>query len=214
MLQWTFERLAQNGIDEAILAVNRLTEFYIKQHHISKCGLKIKYSHDPPKMPLGTAGPIKKAEKLIGHKDPFLVLNGDIFADINYKKIIDNHTEGKAIATIALHEVEDPSRYGVAEIAQGNLIKKFIEKPPKETTPSNLINAGVYVLSPKIFEYIPSGRAVSLEREIFPKLAEKKVLYGYKIDGLWIDIGKPEEFLQTNKILLGTFSYQKNKTKE
>lgn len=71
LLQWTFERLAQNGIDEAILAVNRQTEFYLKQHHISKCGLKIKYSHDPPKMPLGTAGPIKKAEKLIGNKEPF-----------------------------------------------------------------------------------------------------------------------------------------------
>jgi mannose-1-phosphate guanylyltransferase len=164
-------------------------------------------------MPLGTAGPIKKAEKLIGHKDPFLVLNGDIFADLNYKKIIDNHTEENAIATIALHEVEDPSRYGVAEITQGNLIKKFIEKPPKETSPSNLINAGAYVLSPKIFEYIPSGRAVSLEREVFPRLAEKKVLYGYKIDGLWIDIGKPEEFLQTNKILLGTLANKKIKQK-
>ncbi len=211
LLQWTFERLAQNGIDEAILAVNRQTEFYLKQHRISKCGLTIKYSHDPPKMPLGTAGPIKKAEKLIGNKEPFLALNGDIFADLNYKKIIENHIEGNAIATIALHEVEDPSRYGVAELENGNRIKKFIEKPPKGKSPGNLINAGAYVLSPKIFEYIPTGRAVSLEREVFPILAEKKSLFGHKIDGLWIDIGKPEEFLQTNKILLGLIPIKKAK---
>jgi len=211
LLQWTFERLAKNGVDEAILAVNRQTEFYLKQHRISKYGLKIKYSHDPPKMPLGTAGPIKKAEKLIGHKEPFLVLNGDIFADLDYKKIIETHLEGNAVATITLHEVEDPSRYGVAELSQGNLIKKFIEKPPKETAPSKLINAGTYVLSPKIFDYIPPGRAVSLEREVFPKLAENKALYGKKIDGLWIDIGKPEEFLQTNKILLGIVATNKSK---
>ncbi len=63
LLQWTFEKLAENGVDEVILAVNRLTEFHIRQQHLSKVGLKVKYSHDPPKMPLGTAGPIKR-EKL------------------------------------------------------------------------------------------------------------------------------------------------------
>lgn len=202
MLQWTFERLAQNGIDEAILAVNGLTEFYIKQQLLPKCGLNIKYSHDPPKMPLGTAGPIKKAEKLIGHDEPFLVLNGDIFADLSYREMLESHREGKAVATIALHEADDPSRYGVAELAAENRIKRFIEKPPKETAPTNLINAGVYVLSPKVFEYIPVGRAVSMEREVFPRLAEKNALYSHKVGGLWIDIGKPEEYLMTNKILL------------
>lgn len=205
LLQWTFERLAASGVDEAILAVNGLTEFYLRQHNIPRYGLTIKYSHDPPKMPLGTAGPIKKAERRIGHDEPFLVLNGDIFTDMNYKEMLESHVEGKAVATIALHEAEDPSRYGVAELSPNNHIKRFIEKPPKETAPSNLINAGVYVLSPKIFDYIPAGRAVSMEREVFPKLAEKEALYGHKIDGLWIDIGKPEEYLQTNKILLDAF---------
>jgi mannose-1-phosphate guanylyltransferase len=114
-----------------------------------------------------------------------------------------NH-EGKAVATIALHEAEDPSRYGTAELAEGNRIKQFVEKPPKGTEPSKLINAGVYVLSPKIFDYIPEGRAVSMEREVFPKLAEKNALYGHKVGGLWIDIGKPEEYLETNKLILET----------
>jgi mannose-1-phosphate guanylyltransferase len=204
LLQWIFERLAKNNVDEAILAVNRQTEFYIKQQRIPKCGLSVKYSIDPPKTPLGTAGPIKKAERIIGHSEPFLVLNGDIFADLSYTEILQKHRERKALATIALYKVKDPSRYGVAEIAENCRITRFIEKPAKEVAPTNLINAGVYVLSPKVFQYIPEGKAVSMEREVFPKLVEKGELYGHVFQGLWIDIGKPEEYLQTNKLLLGS----------
>ena len=202
LLQWTFERLAQNGINEAILAVNALTQFHIRQNHPPKCGLKVKFSIDPPKMPLGTAGPIKKAEKLIGHEEPFIVLNGDIFADINYRELFDKHRKSNALATIALCAVEDPSCFGVAELVNGNCIKKFIEKPAKGEATSNLINAGAYVLSPDVFRYIPEGRAVSIEREVFPKLAKEGKLCGYCVDGLWMDIGKPQEYLDTNKIIL------------
>jgi mannose-1-phosphate guanylyltransferase len=202
LLQWTFERLDKNNITEAILAVNYQTEVYIKQHKIPKCRLKVKYSRDPIKKPLGTAGPIKKAEKLLGYDSPFLALNGDIFADLNYTEILKKHREEKAVATIALHRADDPSRYGVAELAEDNRIKRFIEKPSAKDAPTKLINAGVYVLSPKIFDYIPIGRNVSIEREIFPKLANEGKLYGHILEGLWMDIGKPEEFLEINRILL------------
>jgi len=201
LLQWTFEKLAENGVSEVILAVNKLTQFHIRQQRLPRCGLKVRFSVDPPKMPLGTAGPVKKAQKLIGN-EIFLVLNGDLITEINYKELFKSHLEGQAVATIALHEAEDPSRYGVAELDENNRIRRFVEKPAKGTEPSKLINAGVYVLSPKIFEYIPAGRAVSMEREIFPMLAEHNALFGHKVSGLWIDIGKPEEYLQTNKLLL------------
>jgi len=202
LLQWIFERLAKNDVKEAILAVNGQTEFCLKEQRIPKYGLSVKYSIDPPKMPLGTGGPIKKAEKLVGHAEPFLVLNGDIFADLSYREILEKHEERKALATIALCEVEDPSRYGVAEIAENGRIKRFIEKPAKSMAPINLINAGVYVLSPKVLQYIPKGKAVSMEREVFPKLVEIGALYGQVFHGLWMDIGKPEEYLQINKMLL------------
>jgi len=206
LIEWTFERLFNNGVEEAILAVNALTQFYFKQQRPHRYGLKIKFSIDPPKMPLGTAGPVKKAEKLFGHDEPFIVLNGDIFADLSYRELLDTHIKTKALATIALCKVEDPSRYGVAEIANGNCIKRFIEKPPKDKAPSNQINAGVYILSPKVFEYIPRGKPVSMEREVFPKLAEEGKLYGHLVNGLWMDIGKPEEYLETNKIILDQLS--------
>ena len=201
LLQWTFERLSKNGVDKAVLAVNALTQFYIKQNNPAKSGLRIKFSIDPPKKPLGTAGPIKKAEKLIGHDEPFIVLNGDIFAEINYRDLIVTHKKTKALATIALCTVEDPSAFGVAEL-EGNRIKRFIEKPAKGEALSNLINAGAYVLDPKVFDYIPEGRPVSLEREVFPKIAQEGKLYSCKTEGLWIDIGKPKEYLEANKTIL------------
>jgi mannose-1-phosphate guanylyltransferase len=208
LLQWTFERLAKNNIKEARLAVNYQTEVAIKQHRIPRCGLHVTYSRDPLRKPLGTGGPIKKAEKFIGNGAPFLVLNGDIFADVNYTEILKIHEENNAVATIALHRVEDPSRYGVAELAENNRIKRFIEKPPVGTAPTNLINAGAYVLSQKIFEYIPEGRAVSIEYEVFPKIAKEGELYGYVFDGLWMDIGKPEDYLEVNKTLIASIPNQ------
>ncbi len=214
LLQWIFERLANNGVDEAILAVNALTQFYIRQNRPPKSGLKVKFSIDPPKMPLGTAGPIKKAEKLIGHDEPFIVLNGDIFADINYKQLLDTHKKSNALATIALCKVEDPCSFGVAELVGGNRIKRFIEKPAKGQAPSNLINAGAYVLSPKVFDYIPEGRAVSIEREVFPKLAEEGKLQGFCMEGLWMDIGKPQEYLEANKIILDSIAKSKKVSAE
>jgi len=209
LLQWIFERLAEGGIDEAILAVNAITKFYITQHKISKCGLKIRFSVDPPKMPLGTGGPLKKAEKLIGHDEPFIMLNGDIYADLNYRELLEAHKKSDALATIALCKVDDPCSYGVADL-KGNAIKKFVEKPSKGQSPSNLINAGVYVFNPEVFDYIPKGRAVSIEREVFPKLAEEGKLSGHCISGLWIDIGKPQEYLEANKIVLESLARKTN----
>jgi NDP-sugar pyrophosphorylase family protein len=206
LLQWIFERLAKNNIREAILAVNKQTAFYIKQQRIPKHGLNVKYSIDPPKKPLGTGGPIKNAEKLLGRSEPFLVLNGDIFADMSYTEILQKHREDKALATIALCQAEDPTRYGVAELAENSRIKRFIEKPAKGKAPTNLVNAGIYVLHPEIFHYIPKGKMVSMEREIFPKLVAERELYGHVFQGLWMDIGKPEEYLAANKICLNTLA--------
>jgi mannose-1-phosphate guanylyltransferase len=203
LLQWTLGSLKKAGVTEAILAVSHRTENLFKHHKIQGYGIRVVYSRDPPKKPLGTGGPIKKAEKIIGHDSPFLVLNEDVFSDLDYEKILEAHEKNRgAVATLALYSVEDPSRYGVAELAKDNRIKRFIEKPKRESAPTHLINAGVYVLSPKIFRYIPEGQVISIERQVFPKLAERGELYAHVFDGLWMDIGKPEDYLEINKRML------------
>ena len=202
LLQWTFERLARNNIEDVIMAVFYQTEVYIKHHRVPRSGVHVAYSHDPLRKPLGTGGSIKRAEKRIGHDGPFMVLNGDIFAGVNYAELLKAHQEKKAVATIAVRSVDNPSRYGVAELAEDNRIVRFIEKPPPGTAPTNLINAGVYVFSPEIFNHIPEGRPVSIEHEVFPKLAQEKTLYGHVFNGLWMDIGKPEDYLEINRKML------------
>jgi len=209
-LDWTIENLAKSRTKEVILAVNYMADVYAKYYRKPKQKLKVTFSrdiltsnkHTRFQRPLGTGGPIKNAEKLIGHSEPFLVLNGDILTNIDYAELMKRHKNKQATATIALYRVEDPSRYGAAELAKDNRILRFIEKPTREKAPSNLINAGIYVFEPEIFGYIPKGKPVSIEREIFPKLAEEGKLYGYQHKGLWIDIGEPEDYLKANKLWL------------
>jgi mannose-1-phosphate guanylyltransferase len=202
LLDWTLKNLAKSNVDEVILAVNYMAEAFIHRYGNTAYQMKLHYSRET--VPLGTGGPLKKAEELIGHDDAFLVLNGDIFTTINYAEVVKKHKEHDTIASIMLYEVEDPTRYGTVELTKNNRVIKFIEKPAKGKAPSHLINAGIYVLEPEILKYIPPKQRVSIEREVFPKLAAKKKLYAYNFEGLWTDIGKHEDYLRANRLLLDT----------
>lgn len=212
LLDWTLENLAKSKVDEIILAVNYMAEAFVHRYGNTAYRMKLHYSRET--MPLGTGGPIKKAEDLIGHDEPFLVLNGDIFTTINYADVVKKHKKTNATATIMLYEVEDPSRYGTVELTKNNQVIKFIEKPPRGKAPSNLINAGVYVLEPEVFNYIPEGQRLSIEREVFPKLAAKRRLYAYNFEGLWVDIGKHEDYLRANRLLLDAEKHRLTKTRQ
>ena len=109
LLDGTLERLAKTGVNEVILAVKYMAEVFMQRYCESKHGIKISYSIE--KKPMHTGGAIKYAEELVGHEEPFLVLNGDIFTTIDYTKLIKKHKENNVVATIALYSVEDPSRY-------------------------------------------------------------------------------------------------------
>lgn len=194
------ERLAESGVNGVTLAVKYMAEAFMQRYGESKHGIKISYSIE--KKPMRTGGAIKYAEELIGHKEPFLVLNGDIFTTIDYTALIKKHKENNAVATIALYRVEDPSRYGTVKLTDENRVTQFIEKAPQGKAPSSLINAGIYVLDPKIFNYIPAGRPVSIEHEIFPKLAKEGKLFGHEFKETWIDIGKPGDYLRANRLML------------
>ena len=200
LLDWTLERLAETRVNEVTLAVKYMAEAFMQRYGESKHGMKISYSIE--KKPMRTGGAIKYAEESIGYKEPFLVLNGDIFTTIDYTSLLKKHEEKNAIATIALYMVEDPSRYGTVKLTKENRVTQFIEKAPLGKAPCSLINAGVYVLDPEIFDYIPSGRPVSIEHEIFPKLAEEGKLFGHEFKEIWIDIGKPQDYLKANRVML------------
>lgn len=201
-LHYLIDLLNYYGIKEIVLSLGYKSE-EIKKYFGDgrKLGVKIHYVEES--FPLGTAGAIKNAE--IFFEDTFLIFNGDIMPDINLKQLIEFHKSKKGLVTIALTKVDDPSSYGVIELDNEGKIKKFIEKPKKEKAPTNLINAGIYVFEKEIFNFIPSGREVSLEREIYPLLLKENIpMYGFEYKGYWLDIGNLQKYLKANKdILLG-----------
>ncbi|MFX0161859.1 MAG: sugar phosphate nucleotidyltransferase [Candidatus Hodarchaeota archaeon] len=201
LLERVVRALAEGDVEEVILAVNYQADLLeAKLGRGEKFNISIKYSKE--KHPLGTAGPLWYAGDELRDSEPFFMLNGDIIAEVDYKKLLEFHREKGAMATIALHEVEDPSRYGVVELDSSNRILKFVEKPPKDEAPSNLINAGCYVLDPEVIDMVPEGKKTSIEREIFPKIAEKENLFGFKSEGIWIDLGLPGDYLCANRTML------------
>lgn len=204
------ERLGACGVKEVVLAVNFLADVLEQTCGKSKYGMQLHYSRDKlldsertysPEKALGTGGPVKQAEELLGRDAPFFVLNGDILTDADYLEILNAHKNNNSIATIALRRVADPSRYGTVEITKENRIRKFVEKPIRDA-PSNLINAGVYVFEPEIFNFIPTGKRCSIEKDVFPNLATEGLLFGHEITDLWVDIGKPADLIEANRLWL------------
>jgi mannose-1-phosphate guanylyltransferase len=200
LLDWIMEALAQEGVTQVVLAVNYMADALKRAFGSSKHGVEIVYSRE--KKPLGTGGPIKKAESLLREgNSPFLVLNGDIISSLNYSELFRMHQDFGGTGTIALHEVEDPTRFGVVEL-EGNRINRFVEKPSSHEAPSHLVNAGIYVLDPSVFDLIPKEKKVSMEREVFPIMVSRGGLYGYRFQGLWVDTGKPDDYFLANRLIL------------
>jgi NDP-sugar pyrophosphorylase family protein len=188
------------GVNETVLAVNYLSDVLKKSIGKSYAGIKIRYSRE--KTALGTGGPIKRGKRFLGEEDKFMVMNGDVIFDEGMGKIVDVYEKNEGIATLALREVEDTSRFGVALLGKDGRISGFIEKPKPGEVAGRWVNAGFYVFSKKIFEYIPSGRKVSIEREVFPILAQEGNLYSFKFSGYWCDIGKVDDFINANRRFL------------
>ncbi|MHA1803829.1 MAG: sugar phosphate nucleotidyltransferase [Promethearchaeota archaeon] len=197
--------LKKAGIKEIVLAVSVMADA-LKQYFKDGASLGLNILYTEETRPMGTAGAIKLAEELLEGEN-FFMLNGDVILNFDFKEMLKNHEDHGGIGTIASKSVDDPSRYGVLIINEQTMqIEKFLEKdeysPPEGEPIPMPINAGVYVLEPEVFKYIPTKKKVSIEREVFPILAEEKRLYHYPITGIWKDIGKPTELLDGNILLL------------
>jgi mannose-1-phosphate guanylyltransferase len=171
-------------------------------------GVRVRYVTDP--IPLGTAGAVANAVPAFDHPDDVLVLNGDILTDLDLGAFLHAHVSAGAAGTIALTPVTDPSAYGLVRLREDRAVSEFLEKPGEdELIPGEpyLINAGTYLLSQEVIATIPSGRSCSIEREIFPVLAEQGRLFGYPSTAYWRDIGTPQSYLDAHRdILAGAVS--------
>ncbi len=200
VIDWTLENLSRGKVDEVILAVNYMADILERHVGETRYGMKISYSHEAT--PLGTAGPLKNARHLLDKKEPFFVLNGDIISEVDYNAVYKEHVSNGGDLTIVLHEVDDPSRFGVAELDNDKRILRFVEKPSPEEEVGKLVNAGIYVVEPSIVDIIEPEKKVSIEREVFPVIANRGKLYGSFYDGIWVDIGTPDDYLSATHSIL------------
>jgi mannose-1-phosphate guanylyltransferase len=196
-LAYAIEWLAAHGVTEVVLACGFLPD--VLQEALGgeegRAGVKITYVAEPE--PLGTAGAIGFAAAALGDRleDRFLALNGDVLADLDLSALVREHEERGARATIGLHPVEDSSAYGLVRCDEEGRVLEFLEKTG-ETAPGR-INAGAYVLDRSVLELVPPGRAVSIEREVFPRLVGEG-LHALLLEGYWMDIGTPDRYLQSS----------------
>ena len=150
------------------------------------------------KEPLGTGGAVGNAGRLL--RAPAVVTNGDVLTDLDIADALRFHREKGGLGTLVLHPVADPRRYGVVLTDASGKIRQFMEKP--EHPPSNLINAGFYLLEPEFFDLIAAGPS-SIERDIFPRILETGgALFAYVHRGYWLDIGTIESYRRATRDLL------------
>ncbi len=192
LLSW----LRSEGVKEVILCVG------FKRSHIRrfvssgrKWGLRANYSIEQKL--LGTAGAVKKAERLVcGER--LLIVNGDTFVGVKLREMMKFHLHHKAVATIATTMVADSGRYGSVRIGRRGRVIGFREKGETFARDARgkrkgLINAGVYLFEKKLLKRISAGKRVSLEKEVLPSILAKRRVFGFASKGYFLDIGIPKD---------------------
>ena len=199
-LQLLIERLRCQGVDHVILGTGYMAEKIESYFGTgNKLAMRIRYSKEHE--PLGTGGALKLAESLIS--DPVLVLNGDSYVEWSLVPMLELFRARDAAMVIVLQAVADITRYGSVTLDHDGRITAFVEKGAYEGP--GLINAGVYLLRKQIVRDLPAGTAISLERDVFPRLLDRGV-YGLVCTGLFIDIGIPEELKRAQTLLASRVS--------
>uniref|UniRef100_A0A914YM30 mannose-1-phosphate guanylyltransferase n=1 Tax=Panagrolaimus superbus TaxID=310955 RepID=A0A914YM30_9BILA len=200
MILHQIEALSSVGVDTVILAVSYKKEQLESEilKHTEKLGVKIIFSVE--ETPLDTAGPLALARRYLNDGESFFVLNSDVICDFNFQAMIAFHRSHGKEGTIAVTQVNEPSKYGVVVFKkETGEIEKFVEKPQEYV--GNKINAGMYILNSSVLDRI-EVKPTSMEKEIFPEMCQTSNLYAFVLKGYWMDVGQPRDFLKGTQLYL------------
>jgi mannose-1-phosphate guanylyltransferase/phosphomannomutase len=190
-LYHTFANLKKNGFTD--ICVNLFYKPEVITEYFKKNDLGVNLTFSPEKKLLGTAGSAKKNEKFFD--DAFCIMSGDGLSDVNLREIYDFHKKNKALATIALKNVDERFEYGVTVTDKKGKVKSFVEKPYWKDVFSSSVNTGIYFFEPEIFKYIPKNKFFDFGKDLFPLLLKKQErVFGCVFDGYWTDIGNICEY--------------------
>ena len=193
LMERVIELLRKHGVTD-IAATLRYNPAPILAHFGDGSRLGVRLHWFIEQEPLGTAGSVKNCASFTAGED-ILVLSGDAACDFDLTALMREHRRGGAAVTIALCECRDPLRYGlVVPDAKGD-VRCFIEKPGWQKVVTDLVNTGIYAVSPRAMELVPEGREFDFARDLFPLLLERgEGVRGVKMEGYWCDVGTPEAY--------------------
>ncbi|KAN0106426.1 putative mannose-1-phosphate guanyltransferase [Hyaloscypha variabilis] len=211
MILHQIEALAAAGVTDIVLAVNYRPEIMEKalKDYAKKFNIAITFSVETE--PLGTAGPLKLAEEILGKDDtPFFVLNSDVICEYPFADLAAFHKKHGDEGTIVVTKVEEPSKYGVVvhKPSHPSRIDRFVEKPVEFV--GNRINAGIYILNPSVLKRIEL-RPTSIEQETFPAICKDGQLHSFDLEGFWMDVGQPKDFLSGTCLYLSSLTKKGSK---
>jgi mannose-1-phosphate guanylyltransferase/phosphomannomutase len=189
--------LRRHGITEIVATLHYLAD-EVESYFDSGSDFGVTMEYVVEDTPLGTAGAVKMADKLLGG-ETFLVISGDALTDIDLTALIEHHRREENAVTIALQRVTNPLEFGVVVTDENGRITRFLEKPSWGEVFSDTINTGIYVLEPKILDLMVRGRNYDFSKDLFPEmLRDGAKLGGYIIDAYWTDIGNLEQYQAAN----------------
>ncbi len=186
LLERVVEGVPNHLIDEVVVAGGYKVEMI--EEYFSRVDVDFDVRIVNENKPLGTGGALGNCRDVVS--GTFACFNGDIVSSLQIEPLLNLHKRNGGVGSLALWEVEDPTRFGIVGLDDDSRITQFKEKPKPEEVFSNLINAGSYVFEDDIFDYMPQGKH-SIEREVFPKLAEENLLNGQQFEGYFLDAGTP-----------------------
>ncbi len=191
ILEILLRQLSSQGFRRITLAVGHLAELiqaYFKDG--DNLGVEIEYSRET--VPLGTAGPIARLPR---EERALLVLNGDLLTTLDFGRILRFHYENKAAATVGTKRRTETVQFGVIEKSADGRITQYREKPNLDY----LVSMGIYVFSAGVREYIPRSQRFDFPELVQRLLANNQRVLAYESDAYWMDIGRPDDYMQANE---------------
>jgi dTDP-glucose pyrophosphorylase len=193
ILERIIEKLISQGFQNFYISINYLGE-QIKNYFQNgeKWDISIKYIEETKR--LGTAGALYQLEKII--KEPFIVMNGDIITDLDFRSFLKFHLQTDSLATMCLYKQIHQIPFGVVEFDTDFRITSMLEKPKNEY----YVNMGIYTVSPMVLKYIPENNHYDMPTLFQNLIDDSKKTRVFVFDGLWNDIGRVEDYKSANII--------------
>ena len=196
LIEYALEELERNGVENVYISLGYKAEKIMHYlDHRKKFGAKIEYVLESK--PLGTGGALKHAMEKMQRYEDLILVNGDTIFKAELDKMHEFHKKNEAFITIGSFRLDDIRGFGVIE-TNGDRIARFIEKPDPKEVKSNIINAGIYIISKKVLDKLPREESFSLEKDFIEKIYKEEVIHHFPIER-FITVNDIEQYKKANE---------------